>query len=194
MFDRIIIILSIIILALIIVIIFLSIKDKSTRQVFNRQALHIFEPGTYVNQGLAKPTKLYPSGLITHGESTIRIEKFNNIIMNETYLASNAKTKEKEFMREIQYEFSQGPNGAFYIIRKSFSDNRLINIWTGYGIMSSDSSIHFRLRGNFHNSGSYDKNKIFSLTRTSKGYNIIIRGRRKIYSEYSLIKKNIISS
>lgn len=186
--------LSIIILALIIVIIILSIKDKSTRQVFDTQALHIFEPGTYINQGSSKPTKLYPLGLITYGESTIHIEKFNNIIMNETYQASNPRNKEIEYMREIQYEFSQGPNGAFYLIRRSFSDNRLINMWTGYGIMSSDSSIHFRLRGNFHNAGSYDKNKIFSLTRTSNGYHIVIKGKRKVYSEYKLIKKNIINS
>lgn len=189
MFKPIIIILSIIILALIIVIIILSLKDKSTRQVFNKQALHIFEPGTYVNQGSAKPTKLYPSGLITHGESTIRTENFNNIIMTETYQASNPKTKKIDYTREVQYEFIPGPHGAFYMIRRSFSNNQLISIRTGYGIMASDSSIHFTLRGNFHTSGSYYKNKIFSLTKTSNGYHIVIRGKRKIYSEYSLIKK-----
>ena len=183
------IVLSIIIIVLVIVVITLSLKGKSPPQVFNRQALKILEPGNYLNQGITNPTKLYPKGLITNGKSMILRDNLNNIVIKETYQASDALTNNFEYKRDVHYEFSQGPQGAFYMIRKSFLNNQIMSIRTGYGIKVEADSIHFLLRGNFYTTGSYYQKILFSITKKSDGYQLTIKRNKKIHAEYTLIKK-----
>lgn len=183
------IVLSIIIIVLVIVVITLSIKGKSTPQVFNSQALKILEPGNYLNQGITNPTKLYPNGLITKGNSVILRDNLNNIAIKETYHASDALTNKFEYKRDVHYEFSQGPQGAFYMIRKSFLNNQIMSIRSGYGIKVEADSIHFLLRGNFYTTGSYYQRILFSITKKSDGYQLTIKRNKKIHAEYTLIRR-----
>ena len=183
------IVLTIIIIVLVITIIILSLKGKSPPQVFNRHALKILEPDNYLNQGVTYPTKLYPNGLITNGNSMIFKDNLNNIVIKETYQALDAQTNKFEYKIDVHYEFSQCPQGAFYMIRKSFLNNKIMSIRTGYGIKVEADSIHFLLRGDFYKRGSYYQKRLFSITKKSDGYLLTIKRNKKINADYTLIRK-----
>ena len=188
-----IIILLIIILILTISLIIIAVGPKKMKQSFNKRALDIFLEGEYINQGFTYPTKVYPYGLNTKGTSQIKKDKYNNLLIQENYHAYCPKSKKLEYSRVVNYEFSKGPLGAFYISRKSYHDDHIMSIRNGFGILSSPESLTFKLRGDIYTSSSYSKNMKFLLQKTKYGYKITWYKANKVHAKFNLLQQGYLS-
>ena len=171
-------VLVILIICLLITLGMMKYKDSKTTEV-EKDVLHsILKPGSYKGSALYSPTKLYPHGLKTTNELTIRENKKEDSIdyVNEL-TALNRSTGEVVYhgVRKGKYFYKPHHGKELFLMAKSYINDKIVSSQYGMATSQSKDSLTFTMDSSWHIDEKEYKNASKVLTRDGDKLHVVMK-------------------